>query len=127
MNTLMCTCAYIEIIITYRSKAKNKSPVSGHRSASNIANVIRVYAVIGTRPKFHIHKVWWLRQASQIGQTFIPLCEKRRLKHSAAEFQSIQQFSFQSQQINKKLIKILTRGSEATRAETRNRRLLGLT
>ena len=26
--------------------------------------------------KFPIHKVWWLREASQIGQTFIPLCEK---------------------------------------------------
>ena len=25
--------------------------------------------------KFPIHKVWWLREASQIGQTFIPLCE----------------------------------------------------
>ena len=36
-------------------------------------------------------KVWWLREASQIRQTFIPLCEKSRLKHSMAEFQSIQQ------------------------------------
>ena len=34
--------------------------------------VIHVYA--GT--KFPIHIVWWLREASQIGQTFIPLCDK---------------------------------------------------
>ena len=26
--------------------------------------------------KLPIHKVWWLREASQIGQTFIPPCEK---------------------------------------------------
>ena len=26
--------------------------------------------------KFPIHKVWWLREASQTVQTFIPLCEK---------------------------------------------------
>ena len=26
--------------------------------------------------KFPVHKVWWLREASQIGQTFIPRCEK---------------------------------------------------
>ena len=26
--------------------------------------------------KFPIHKVWWLREASQIGQTFIPLYEQ---------------------------------------------------
>ena len=25
--------------------------------------------------KFHIHKVWCLREATQIGQTFITLCE----------------------------------------------------
>ena len=35
-------------------------------------------------------KVWWLREAPQIGQTFIMW--KSRLKHSTAEFQSIQQF-----------------------------------
>ena len=26
--------------------------------------------------KFPSHKVWWLREASQIRQTFMPLCEK---------------------------------------------------
>ena len=36
-------------------------------------------------------QVWWLREAAQIGQMFIPLCEK----HSAAEFQLIQQFWLQ--------------------------------
>ena len=34
--------------------------------------VIHVY--VGT--KFPMYKVWWLREASQIGKTFIPLCEK---------------------------------------------------
>ena len=33
--------------------------------------MIHVY----TGTKYH-YKVWWLREASQIGQTFIPLCEK---------------------------------------------------
>ena len=32
------------------------------------------YVNAGT--KFPIHKVWWLREASEIGQTFIHLCEK---------------------------------------------------
>ena len=30
--------------------------------------------------KFPIHKVWWLREASEIGQTFIPLCEQKSFK-----------------------------------------------
>ena len=31
----------------------------------------------GTRwPNFPLYKVWWLREASQIGQTFITQCEK---------------------------------------------------
>ena len=42
----------------------------------------------------HIQKVWGLREASQIGQTFIPM-RKSCLKHSTAEFQSIQQFWLQ--------------------------------
>ena len=34
--------------------------------------VIHVY----TGTKIHVlYKVWWLRQASQVGQTFLPLCE----------------------------------------------------
>ena len=32
-----------------------------------------------------ISYTWWLREATQIGQTFIPLCEKSRLKHSTAK------------------------------------------
>ena len=41
--------------------------------------------------KFPIHKVhvWWLREASQIGQAFIHVHVPLQLKHSAAEFQSI--------------------------------------
>ena len=41
------------------------------------------------------HKVWWLREASQIGQTLIPQCETIRLKHSTAEFKLVQQFLLQ--------------------------------
>ena len=37
-----------------------------------------------------IYKVWWLREASQIGKRSYPMW-KSRLKHSTAEFQSIQQ------------------------------------
>ena len=38
-----------------------------------LQNCIRGY---WNQTKFPIHKVWWLREATQIGQTFIPLCEK---------------------------------------------------
>ena len=30
--------------------------------------------------KFPIHKVWWLREALQIGQTFIPVDVKKTFK-----------------------------------------------
>ena len=30
--------------------------------------------------KFPTHKVWWLREAAQIGQMFTPLCEKKFFK-----------------------------------------------
>ena len=46
--------------------------------------VIHVYAVTG--PNFS-YMVWWLREAAQIRQTFIPLC--------TVEFQLIQQFWLQ--------------------------------
>ena len=51
--------------------------------------------------KFPTYKVWWLREASQIGQMFIPMW-KSRLKHSTAEFQSIQQFGLQLNIVSKK-------------------------
>ena len=51
--------------------------------------------MVYTGTKFPIHKVWWLRKASQIRQMFIPLCEKVVLKHITEEFQSIQQFWLQ--------------------------------
>ena len=38
--------------------------------------------------KFPMHRVWWLREAAQFGQTFVPICEKV-VQNSAAEFQSI--------------------------------------
>ena len=66
--------------------------------------VIHVYVVNGHRPNFPHTKVWWLREASQSGKTFIPLCEK----HSMAEFQAIQQFWLQLDVVSqqKKLTKI---------------------
>ena len=69
--------------------------------------------------KFPIHKVWWLREPSQIGQTSIPLWEK----HSTAGFQSIQQFScnwilFHSKTKSKFKYR---RVSEAKPTETRSR------
>ena len=33
-----------------------------------------IHVYLGT--KFPVHKVWWLREASQIGQTFIPFVKK---------------------------------------------------
>ena len=38
-----------------------------------------------------LHKVWWLREASQIGQTFLPLhvCEKSPLKQNTAQHSRI--------------------------------------
>ena len=41
-------------------------------------NEIRDTCIRGywNQTKFPIHKVWWLREGSQVGQTFIPLCEK---------------------------------------------------
>ena len=59
------------------------SPVSGHRSAENRRVFLPTSEIRDTctrgywnETKFSIHKVWWLREASQIGQTLIPLCEQ---------------------------------------------------
>ena len=60
-----------------------------------------------------IHKVWWLREASQIGQTFITLCEKSGLKHSTAEFQSIQQFLLQLDIVSKQKKKKIKHADDA--------------
>ena len=49
----------------------------------------------GSRPNFPYTKYGSEKRLSQIEQTFIFLCKKSRLKHSAAEFQSIQQFWLQ--------------------------------
>ena len=78
--------------------------------------------------KLPIYQVWWLRESSQIVQTFVPLCEKKKsLKHKTAELQSIQQFWVQldivarQKHTHRKIqTKTKTRGSEATCAETRN-------
>ena len=61
--------------------------------SETVSTTTLIHVHAGT--KFPMYKVWWLREASQIGQTFIPLCEKSSLKHSTAEFQSIQQFWLQ--------------------------------
>ena len=50
------------------------------------------FLVIGRLQNWHqtIYKVLWLREASQIGKCLYPYVKKSRLKHSAAELQSIQ-------------------------------------
>ena len=84
-----------------------KSLLSGHKSVSKSAqwhpffcgNLFIFCQAMKERDtyfywnqtKFPIHKVWWIREASQIEQTFIPHV-KSCLKHSTAEFQLIQQF-----------------------------------
>ena len=37
-----------------------------------LCNPFKQFLYAGT--KFPMYKVWWLREASQIEQTFIPLC-----------------------------------------------------
>ena len=82
-----------------------------------------MYMLYWNQTKCPIHKVWWRREAAQIGQTFIPRCEKvfktqrGRIPINPAILAVIEH-RFISKQ-NKNLI-IPTRGSEATRAETRN-------
>ena len=62
-----------------------------------------------------------IRETSQIGQPFIPLCVKYRRE----EFQSIQQFWQQLDIVSKKIreLKMVTSKSEASPSETRNWRL----
>ena len=109
-----------------------KSPVSGHRSGSKSVrwhmcfflptSGIRDTCICGywNQTKFPIHKVWWLREASQIGQTFIPLCGKSHLKHSTAEFQSILAAIGHRFIIIAKKLKMPTLRSEAMCVETRD-------
>ena len=105
------------LIIYILPWAKKRSPVSGQRSASisvlwrafififffslfgNFFSFWKYVIHLHAGTKFPMYKVWWLREVSQIGQTFIyPFVKK----------------SFKTQ--------MQTRASEATRAETRNRR-----
>ena len=59
----------IQLVIEIRPK---RYPVPGYRSDFKIGAVMR------SAPPPPIHKVWWLRMAAEIGQTFIiPLCEKK--------------------------------------------------
>ena len=51
--------------------------------------------IVYARTKFPIYKVWWMREASQ--NVHIPVW-KNNLKHSTAEFQSIQQLQHQQLQ-----------------------------
>ena len=74
---------------------------------------IHGYAVIGNQTKFSIHKVWWLREASLIGQTFI------RIPIDPAILAAI------GHRIIKKEKDMRTRGPEVTCVETRIRRLFG--
>ena len=74
-------------IASMQLRPHKKSPVSGHRSASKSVGdifflggggwvIFFIFADQWNQTKFPIHKVWWLREASQIGQTLITLCEK---------------------------------------------------
>ena len=97
------------------------SPVSGHRLAPKCTffwgGKLLTWYIVYAGTKFPIYKVWWLREASQIGQMFIyPIVGK----------------SFQTQQLaaighrfiaKKRKLNMLTCGSEVTHAETRNGRL----
>ena len=81
------------------AKKKKRSPVSGHWVASKAVrwhaffwcffqpsfffasreirdSLYTRFIVYAAQTKFPMYKVWWLRVASQIGQTFIPQCEK---------------------------------------------------
>ena len=76
--------------------------------------------------KFPIYKVWWLREASQIRHTFIPFYVKMSFKaqHGRIPIDPAVLAGIGHRFLaKKKELKILMRGSEATRAETRNRRL----
>ena len=69
-------------------KQENKT----HAQLFNIlfCQQVNTWCIVYAGTKFPIYKVRWLWEASQIGQTFVPLCGESRLKHSTAEFQSIQ-------------------------------------
>ena len=70
--------------------------------------------IFWNQTKFSIHKVWWLRETSQIGQNHM-------WKNSSMQIHpAILDVIGHSK---KKELKMSTRGSAATHAETRNRRL----
>ena len=85
-----------------KTKRKKQSPVSGQRSASKsiLWHVFclfyqqeKTWHMYMRGTKFLIYKVWWLREASRIGQTFhTPVCnwtsfhsKKRRKKDQKPE------------------------------------------
>ena len=120
-----------------------KYPVSGHRLASKLvrwraffSDIFFCFANRKIRdtlytwgPNFPLlYKVWWLREVSQIGQTFIPLYVKKsfkaqhgRITIDPAILAAIGHRFHYSQKFK---LKMPTCGSEATCAETRNRRLI---
>ena len=86
-----------------------------------------MYAVIGTRQNFPYTKVWWLREAAQIGQMFIALCEKvvfeNRIPIDPAILAAIGHRFIAKEKKKKRKLKMQTHGSAVTHAETRKQRL----
>ena len=120
---------YVKVFLRLLRPIK-KCLISGHRLASKSVRWLTLLffwptfcwsPAVYTGTEFHIYKVWWLREASQIGQTFIPLCKKRRLKHSTAQFQ-IDPAILAA--IGHRFIAKKKENLKCRCAETRNRRLI---
>ena len=63
--------------------------------------------------KFSKHRVWWLSEAAQIGQMFIPLC-KKKVPIDPAILAVIGDYFIEK----RRKLQMLTRGSKATKLET---------
>ena len=117
-----------KLLLVLRLKKSIRFLVSLNRIFIFVANQWFMYMYIcgyWNQTKFPIHNIWWLREASQIGQTFTPHtpCETVIQNNSMTEFQSIQQFWLQMDIIftaNKKTKKANVRVWGAARGD-RNR------
>ena len=105
---------------------KEKRKISGFWSRSPSKSVTRFLFCFGhffcqqrnTWYIVYVVKLWWPREASRIGQTFIPLCGKAQHGRIPIDL-AIVAHCF----IAKRKLKTPTHGSEAKRVDTRNRRL----
>ena len=100
IDTLSGVCAMKSIIIVRQKKSIRFLVIGQLRKQSFFILVIFNFFLptseirdtcthgYWNQTKFPIHKVRWLREASQVGQTFTPLWMwTSHLKHSTAEFQ----------------------------------------